>query len=207
MQLFSLIWVQDSYCNTTTDNGSLMNLDSNSLKVAEKRLVVLAQALDADWFNGRRHRRLNLFHDWCADIWIHETGHAVIFSNRKIALTEMLINSELQIPENRVIWQRVPLLDDFATIQPGGSIEYQLNYELETADPSIFRYLSQELQLKPSFDDLVWQPNTRNRMFESPIVKVHVEAGPRYLSVQSYHTFPQELAILRTQSLFELHTP
>jgi hypothetical protein len=183
-----------------------MNLNSNSLKVAEKRLVVLAQALDADWFNGRRHRRLNLFDGWSADLWIHETGHAVIFSNRKIALTEILINSDFQIPENRVIWQRVPLHEDFATIQPGGSIEYQLNYELETADPSIFRYLSQELQLKSSSDDLVWQPDPRNRMQQSPIVKVHIESGPQYLSVQTYHTFPQELAILRTQSLFELQT-
>lgn len=207
MQLFSLIWVQDSYCNTTTDNGSLMNLNSNSLKVAEKRLVVLGQALDADWFNGRKHRRLNLFQDWTADLWIHETGHAVIFSNRKITLTEILINSDLQIPEDRVIWQRVPLQEDFATIQPGGSIEYQLNYELETADPPIFRYLSQELQLKPSPDDLVWQPNSKNRMKQSPIIKVHFEAGPSYLSVQTFHTFPEEFAILRTQSLFEVQLP
>ena len=149
MQLFSLIWVQDSYCNTTTDNGSLMNLNSNSLKVAEKRLVVLGQALDADWFNGRKHRRLNLFQDWTAD----------------------------------------------------------LNYELETADPPIFRYLSQELQLKPSPDDLVWQPNSKNRMKQSPIIKFHFEAGPSYLSVQTFHTFPEEFAILRTQSLFEVQLP
>ena len=182
-----------------------MSLHSNSLKAAEKRLVVLAQALDADWFNGRRHRRLNLFDQWKADIWIHETGHAVIFSNSRMALTEILIQSDLTIPENRVIWQRVPLNEDFATIQPGGSLEYQLNYELEITDPTIFRYLTHEMLLKPSPDDLIWQPHKHSRLQENSIIKVHVEAGHNFLSVQTFHTFPMELAILRTQSLFEIH--
>lgn len=181
-----------------------MSQYSRSVKAEEKRLVVMGQALDADWFNGRRHRRVNLFDQWRADLWIHECGHAVIFSNRKMALTEILIGSEMQVPKDRVIWQRTPVEEDFATIHPGGSLEYQLNYELEQADPAIFRYLAQELLIKPSTQDLVWQGGGGNRLQESPILRLHMEAGPNYMSVQTYQTFPAEHSILRTQSLFEL---
>ena len=181
-----------------------MSHHSNSLKVAQKRLVVLGQALDADWFNGRRHRRLNLFDQWKADLWIHDSGHAVIFSNRKMALTEILISSDMELPKDRLIWERTPVEEDHATIHPGGELECQLNYELELTEPAIYRYLSQELLIKPSTQDLVWQGNSGHRFLNSPIVRVHVESGPGYLSVQTYHTFPQETAILRTQSLYEI---
>lgn len=181
-----------------------MNHSPNSLKVAEKRFLVMGQALDIDWFNGKRHRRLNLFEGWRADVWVHDAGHAIIFSNRTMAITELLTTMSHELPTDRVIWQRTPILEDFATIQPGGHLEYQVNYELETTDSSIFNYLSQELVLKSSINDLVWQGRSGNRLLINPVVRVHVEAGPRYLSVQTFHTFPQELSILRTQSLFEI---
>lgn len=183
-----------------------MSQSPNSLKVAEKRFAVMAQALDVDWFNGRRHRRLNFFDNWRADVWIHDAGHAVIFSNRTMAITEILTSLSQELPTDRVIWQRTPIEEDFTTIQPGGHLEYQVNYELEVTEPTIFKYLSQELLMKSSMDDLVWQGRSQNRLMIDPLVRVHVEAGPHYLSVQTFHTFPQELSILRTQSLYEIHS-
>lgn len=181
-----------------------MSPRANSQKVTEKRVVIMTQALDADWFVGRRHRRLHLFDDWRADVWIHDSGHAVIFSNRRMAMTEILSSQELELPVDRVVWQRVPTSEDFATIQPGGSLQYQFNYELETTEPSIFRYLTQEMLVRPSPNDLVWQEIGSNRWTGSPLIRVHVSATSKFLAVQSFHTFPQELSILRTQSLFEI---
>lgn len=166
----------------------------------------MAQALDLDWFNGRRHRRIQLFEDWKADLWVHDAGHAVIFSNRNIALTEILTSMSQELPTEKVVWQRTPVLDDFTTIQPGGCLEYQVNFELETTEPSIFRFLTQELQMANSRDDLLWQGRSQNRFLEEPLVRIHFEVSPRGLSVQTFHTFPQELSILRTQSLFEIQS-
>lgn len=178
---------------------------SRSLKVSDNRLILLRQALHADWFNARAHRRLNIFDGWHADIWIHETGHALIFSNKTVVLTEILTDHSQEMPKEKIIWQRTPLDEELTTIQPGGRLEYQINYELEMAEPAIFRFLSNEMLLKPTPHSLCWQRNGHHRLQESPIIRINFDPGPGYLSVQSFHTFPNELAILRTQSLFEIH--
>jgi hypothetical protein len=178
---------------------------SKSVKVSDNRLILLRQALHADWFNGRAHRRLNIFEGWNADIWIHETGHSVIFSNKTVVLTEILTDLSHELPQDRVIWQRTPLDEELTTIQPGGRLEYQINYELEMAEPAIFRFLSNEMLLKPTPHSLCWQRGGHHRLEENPIIRVNFDPGPGYLSVQTFHTFPNESAILRTQSLFEIH--
>jgi hypothetical protein len=178
---------------------------SKSMKVSDNRLILLRQALHADWFNGRVHRRLNIFDGWHADIWIHDAGHAVIFSNKTVSMTEIMTGMSQEMPQDRIIWQRTPLDEELATIQPGGRLEYQINYELEVAEPSIFRFISQEMLLKPTPHSICWQSDGHHRLQESPIIRVNFDPGPGYLSIQSFHTFPNESAILRTQSLFEIH--
>ena len=42
-----------------------------------------------------------------------------------------------------------------------------------------------------------------NRMAPAPISHIHFESRTRGLSVHAFHSFPDERAIVRTQSLFE----
>ena len=41
-------------------------------------------------------------------------------------------------------------------------------------------------------------------MAPAPFTHVHFEARARGLSVHAFHTFPDERAVVRTQSLFEI---
>lgn len=181
-----------------------MKPQAKSNKVSEKRVVIMTRALDADWFDGRKHRRLQVFDDWRADIWVHDSGHAVIFSDSRMAVTEILSDSGLELPTDRIVWQTPMLQEDFTMIQSGGSVRYQFNYEVEKTESSIFRFLTQEMLVKPTPSDLVWQRNRGVRWAGVPIVRTHVEYASHYLSVQTFHSFPEELTILRTQSLFEI---
>jgi hypothetical protein len=40
-------------------------------------------------------------------------------------------------------------------------------------------------------------------MATAPLTHIHVEARVKGLSIHAFHTFPDECAIVRTQSLFE----
>ncbi|MBV8228586.1 MAG: hypothetical protein JO329_01260, partial [Planctomycetaceae bacterium] len=42
-----------------------------------------------------------------------------------------------------------------------------------------------------------------NRMASAPISHLLIDAGIKSLSIHTFHSFPDERAILRTQSLFE----
>lgn len=181
-----------------------MKPEAKANLVSGKRVVIMTRALDADWFDGRKHRRLQIFDDWRADIWVHDSGHAVIFSDSRMAFTEILSDADLELPKDRIIWQRSMSHEDFTMIQSGGSVRYQFNYEIEKTDKSIFRFLTQEMSVKPTPSDLVWQRNRGSRWSCSPIVRTHVEYAAKYLSIQTFHSFPEELSIIRTQSLFEL---
>ncbi|MBA3585393.1 MAG: DUF2617 domain-containing protein, partial [Gemmatimonadetes bacterium] len=45
-----------------------------------------------------------------------------------------------------------------------------------------------------------------DRMAPSPVSHIQIEARPRGLLALGFHTFPDERAIVRTQSLFEVRT-
>ncbi len=74
-------------------------------------------------------------------------------------------------------------------------------------DPEVFDHLSDELVLDASRAGLFHRFNPANRMAASPLSRVNVEPRARGVSLQTYHTFPDERAIVRTQSLFELRPP
>jgi hypothetical protein len=71
----------------------------------------------------------------------------------------------------------------------------------------VFAHLSDELILDPARGGLYHCFRAANRLAPAPISRVYVEARARGLSIQAFHTFPDERAIVRTQSLFELRPP
>ena len=67
-----------------------------------------------------------------------------------------------------------------------------------------FAHLHEELAAEGARKGLVFHCKEGNRIGLSPLGVVIAEALPRCLSVRAFHTFPDELAVLKTQSLFEL---
>ena len=45
---------------------------------------------------------------------------------------------------------------------------------------------------------------TANRLLPAPLTHLHIEPRVQGLSVQSFHTFPDDALIVRSQSLYEL---
>ena len=51
---------------------------------------------------------------------------------------------------------------------------------------------------------MIFRFGSSNRLAPQPLSHVHVDVRVKGLSVQSFHTFPDESAIVRSQSLYEL---
>ena len=75
---------------------------------------------------------------------------------------------------------------------------------MEQVDLEIFRHLCEEIKLDGSPNRLFHHFRSANRLAPAPISHVLITARVNDLSIQSFHTFPDECAIVRTQSLFEL---
>ena len=70
--------------------------------------------------------------------------------------------------------------------------------------PEVFRHLCEEMIADASRQSLIHRFGSSNRLAPRPLSHVRIEPRVRGLSVQSFHTFPDESAIVRSQSLYEL---
>ena len=179
-----------------------MGVSFGRSRVADLTFQVFGRAIHPDWFAVRGHRRVAQ-DGWEADVRIIEGGHAVIFRSGPVRLTEVLAGPETLLPEPGLLFHS-PIRHERSTVlRPSGLMEYQTCFEVERVDPEVFAHLSDEMTLDASRGRLFHRFAPANRMAPAPISHLHIDAGVKGLSVHAFHTFPDERAIVRTQSLFE----
>jgi hypothetical protein len=171
--------------------------------VADLAFQVFNRALHPDWFATRVYRRIPQ-ERWGADVRIIEGGHAIVFGTGPIRLTEVLCGPETSLPEPGLLFQSAIKTERSTSLQPGGIFEYQACFEVDRVDREVFRHLCEEMIADGSGQTLVHHFRSSNRLAPPPLSHVLVEPRVRGLSVQAFHTFPDECAIVRSQSLYEL---
>jgi hypothetical protein len=180
-----------------------MGVSSGRSRVADLAFQVFNRAVHPDWFAARGHRRVTQA-GWEADVRIIEGGHAIVWAAGPIRLTEVLSGPETPLPEPGLLYHSTVRHERATSLRPGDRAEYQTCFEVERVDPEVFAHLSDELTLDATKGALFHRFAPTNRMAPAPISRIHVESRARGLSIQCFHTFPDERAIVRTQSLFEV---
>jgi hypothetical protein len=179
-----------------------MGVSHGRSRVADLAFQVFSRPVHPDWFAVRAHRRLGQ-DNWEADLRIIEGGHAVVFRSGGVRLTEVLAGPETLLPEPGLLFHSTIRHERTATLRPSPSVEYQTCFEVERVDPEVFAHLSEEITLDASPGRLFHRFSPLNRMAPAPVTHLRYEARARGLTIHAFHTFPEERAIVRTQSLFE----
>jgi hypothetical protein len=180
-----------------------MGVSSGRAQVADVAFRVFSRSVHPDWFSTRLCRRIAQAR-WEADVRIIEGGHAINFGAGAIRLTEVLSGPETLLPDPGLLFHSTVRCERTASLLPGGNVAYHACFEVERVDPEIFRHLNDEMLCDISHHNLVHSFKSGNRLVPPPLVHLHVEFQVRSLAVQSFHTFPDEYAIVRSQSLYEL---
>jgi hypothetical protein len=180
-----------------------MGVSFGRSRIADLSFQVFNRWLHPEWFATRAFRRLE-HSQWRADLRIIEGGHSVLFHSGDQGLTEVLSGLETRLPEPGLLFHSQLSRERSTHLCPGGAVEYQCCLEVERVDLEIFCHLSEEMSLEVSRDSLLHRFRSTNRLAPSPISHIHIDASRLNLAIQSFHTFPDECAIVRTQSLFEL---
>lgn len=176
---------------------------SGRLRVGDLSFHVYGRALHPDWFTVRAHRRITQV-GWEADVRLVEGGHAIVWTSGRVRLCEALVWDEGQLPEPGLLFHSHVQRERSASFSPDPRVEYQTSFETERCDPAVFTRLSEETLLDASPSGLLHAYPRRNRMLPAPLSRIAVEARRGGLSIQAVHTFPEEHAIVRTLSLFEI---
>jgi hypothetical protein len=179
-----------------------MGVSFGRSRVVDTTFQVFNRAIHPDWLAVRKHQRITRG-GWEADVRIVEGGHAVIFRSGATRVSETLTGPETALPDLGVLFHSTIRHERSTCLRPGGSLQYQTCFEVERVDPEVFAHLSAEMTLDAAPGRLFHRFTPASRMAPAPITHIRIDPRAQGLSVYAFHTFPDELAIIRTQSLFE----
>lgn len=171
-------------------------------KVAELTFQLYGRPLHPELFQIYRSRRLQRG-SYEAKIDITSAGHVITWRSGHCTLTEVAAAAGNPLPKaRRLLCHR--LRGENQDLHRCRHAVYQMNFQLETAEPDIFWMIQQDLLRDVKRSGLVHSFGGGDRMALGPLSCIHVETRERKLLVQTFHTFPEDLAIVKTQSMFEL---
>lgn len=180
-----------------------MGVSFGRSRVADLSFQVFARAIHPDWFSVREHRRLTRT-GWDADVRLIEGGHAVVWSSGPCRVSEVLCGPETPLPEPGLMFHSPVVRERSIELHPSLRVDYQGCIETERVPEEVFRHLCEEMVLDARRGGLFHRFERTNRLAPPPLSLLTIEPRPRGLSVQAIHTFPDECAVVRSQSLFEI---
>ncbi len=172
-------------------------------KVAELAFQLFGRALHPELFEVYKTRTVQRG-DYQAQIGITSAGHLVTWKYRGLTLTEVACSAQHPLPEKRRLLSYRLKGQRSDKVECRGGITYQMSFQLETVPAEIFWAFQAELGRDSEREGLLHTFDSSGRMALGAISYVNVETRQRSLMVQAFHTFPDDHAIVKTQSFFEL---
>lgn len=141
--------------------------------------------------------------DYELTVRITRTGHAITWQTKKIHLTEVTAADDLELPASRACLNYRVRGEHCATVPLAPGLHYQTSFQVETLPTEIFLHVHDEILRDGAKRGLLhnFQPN--HRLALAPLGYVTVEAWAGCLLLSSFHTFPGENTVVKTQSLIE----
>jgi len=139
-----------------------------------------------------------------AQIRICEAGHTVEFRDGQNVVTEVTTVRDQPLPQQKRIVERKLRGQREESSEFSGGLRYQVSYQLEQLDPEVFLNFNEELLLDCAQAEVSHRFPAGNRLDPGPLSLIRVDACTRSLLIHAYHTFPENCAVVKTQSLFEL---
>jgi hypothetical protein len=82
-------------------------------------------------------------------------------------------------------------------------IHYEMSFQVEVLAPEIFLHIHDEILSDGSKRGLLHNFPSHNRLSVAPLGFITAEAGRGRLFLSTFHTFPTENTVVKTQSLIE----
>jgi hypothetical protein len=137
-----------------------------------------------------------------AQLHITTDGHVISWTADGTTLTEVASSLHQPVPLGRRMFV-VPLRDsgsDTIEVRPG--IMYKYSYQLERVPSEMFWMIQTQLGAAGQNHELIQVFDSSGRIAIGGLSFIHVDSRSRSLRVQAIHTFPDDLALVKTESTF-----
>ena len=172
-------------------------------KVAELVFQLYGRALHPELFEIYSSHTVKRG-DYEATLAITSAGHVVTWRYQGLTLTEVAASAQHPLPQKRRLLSYRLKGERTDRMELRGGCNYEVSFQLEPVDPEVFWTFQQELALDGVRQGLVHRFESSGRMALGAISYINAETRNRSLLVQAFHTFPDDYAIVKSQSLFEI---
>jgi hypothetical protein len=139
-----------------------------------------------------------------AKIDITSAGHVVTWRFGGLTLTEVAASACHPLPQRRRLLAYKLRGERNDCVECHGGVVYQTSFQLEKVAPEVFWTFQDELTVDGLRRGLLYRFGASGRMALGALSFVNVETRNHSMLVQAFHTFPDDYAIVKSQSLFEL---
>ena len=138
------------------------------------------------------------------DARLHLAGHVLTVRVGSLAVTEVISDRREPLPRHSRLFQHRLRGDHDATAELSSRLRYTVSTSIEKLTHDTFLRHNEELIGDCFGANLSVCFESENRFSPGAVSLLRIEATRDSLLVHAFHTFPQHLAVVKTQSLFEL---
>jgi hypothetical protein len=172
-------------------------------KIAELVFQLYGRPLHPELFEVCSSRTVDR-DQYSAKIEITRTGHVVTWRHGGLTLTEVTTSAHHPLPERRRLLSYRLKGQRSDRVECRGGITYHVSFQLEPMDPEVFWTFQEELTRDSEKQGMLQRFDSSGRMALGAISYINVESRARNLLVQAFHTFPDDYAVVKSQSLFQI---
>lgn len=137
-------------------------------------------------------------------IWITRTGHVITFENDDVLLTEVA-DADQRFSDQRRFLRYHMRGEHCGRFQCVNDIVYQTSFQVETLPEKFFLEMHEELISDGNKRGILHALQPTHRFALPPLGYVVVETRMDCLFYSTFHTFPEEYTIIKSQTLIERH--
>jgi hypothetical protein len=172
-------------------------------RVAELAFHVYGRSLHPELFTTYSTRTIERG-DYRAQVAITSAGHVITWQYQGLTLTEVAASAHHPLPKRRRLIDYP--LDGERTdrIECRGGVTYDVTFQLEPVKPEVFWTFQEQLNGDSEHEGLLYNFDSSGRMALGALSYIYAETRARTMTVQTIHTFPDDYAIVKCQSVFSL---
>jgi hypothetical protein len=172
-------------------------------RIAELVFQLYGRSLHPELFEVHSTRRIERG-GYIAIVQITNAGHVVTWQYDGLTLTEVAASAQHPLPQRRRLMSHRLKGTCTDNLEVRGGVAYHVEFSLEPVEKETFWTYQKELTRSEAPEGLLHCFESSGRFGLGAMSYVNLESRDRSLKVQAFHTFPDDYAIVKSQSVFLL---
>lgn len=172
-------------------------------KITEPVFQVYGRTLHPELFEVHREKRVER-NNYAATVQITSAGHVVTWEHQGLILTEVATSGHHPLPQKRRLLSHQLRGSRSDKVECRAGITYNVEFSLETVGEEAFFTYQKEFAFAGAKTGLMHTFDSSGRFGLGGLSYIHVESRQKSLKLLALHTFPDDCAIVKTQSVFKL---